>query len=463
MATIDTRIKEVHEFFNNWHNSGEALMFYQQRQNYYLVSLHNELKKYSEETNGLTQEERYKLASKKYHYFIYKKSRFSAEGLRELYEGENDYGDGGLMILLMENSFFLFLKARGVTDFREYTLPLTLREFFDGFKDRFELCSNFVYPFVNMTHEEMFEHNLCLYYDSLLKDNYDNFPKKFINMLESDLRELDLLCSKEKEKEEESELSRFEEKEQAIQNRKRNLRLFMKDYKSGFPNNTRAKQLVSIYYNAICSLTDLEKKYIDYRLRINTAWCLYFVITLHLPMTCVFPCKNEKQALQAGKKKNKKLNEKIDQLISIIASIQDGNIRMLLIEILNIKFSRPNVVPIYSNDFLDQLISEFYFYTSFVTYWEKIRENIFDCKEYQELLVSMMDTQKDQIRQTDNWSVIQLKEAVDELKKGTDYNKSYVVSSINAFIKDDPQAYQPDLFTKIWKICYSKVPKIEKK
>lgn len=318
-------------------------------------------------------------------------------------------------------------------------------------------------PFFSILLSDKLEYCLFLYYDQCInRGDYEEISEEFKKLLESDLRP-------DKYKKDDQvavglESTKLKGNKAVDEKRKRaNLernRVRLRDGR--LPKVTTPDYLISTYINAVSSVKGRLPRYLEWKLRVDTTWRLYYVITRYLPFQYIFPNKNPNQVKKI-KDQNRNLNKRVKKIVSIIASVQDNYIRENLIDVLQ---NNLGIINEYSDqsidDALDQLIKSFSMYVAFNARWEELRSNIFNCIEYQELLKAMMDSVAWSDRAADQASIYKssikpLTDAVLEWEKSSGYpNKpgTFIEIKLFALFNKDQQASDSDLFTKIWKLCF---------
>ncbi len=327
---------------------------------------------------------------------------------------------------------------------------------------------------------------LFLYFDRLLsrKECFRYFSKEFKNMLDSDLRY--------REKKPESTFSSDSDNEALsspdtvgsgilkneyeADNRARNLKLLRKEVGT---RNQSGRNLVNMFFNATKNLAGWEEEYIEWRLRIDTAWRLYFVFFTCLPM---------KNLHEKGY-----LDEQVEEIVRIVSSIQDNSIRKLFInDLYRIMQQRLADKTQQREEVLKQIKEECSLFASFVKKWTNARREIVSEKKYDKLIVGLLAEFIKQyppitgIMTADEYAyfysavthnsfcIRPLQKVLSKLLKEDrlpDDNNKLSEEEVKQLTPEESSIYQvlsksrtapaPLLFKAIWTICFEEVPDIK--
>ena len=376
-------------------------------------------------------------------------------------------------------------------------------------QENMPLFGDLYFALNNMVWENQLTYCLFLYYDQLLayKHRYKSFfSQKFYDMIHSDLRDPD---SKRAISFAENEFFRSDD-DTRRNNQKRNYSMFTKERS---PQDTNPKNIIFTYYNAIemltctenCQPIEYEKKlhslhwesqYVEWRLRVDTAWRLYFVLTSFF---------DAKDLLDNKNNTDDKFYNSVWSVVEKIADIQDTPVRMMIINIFYM-FTKRNLYD--TEHLMGQLEGQFYYFLTFELEWEKLKKWIFCEKSYRKMVHMMMNEPipmnmgtkinnslmwivEDEciyplrtlmrFRQTDRIrSLIKEKEEAHQeltpeeklqkeataFKSPIELDTKYVEqrNRLDKFLSSDLKSMNEDnleLFKELWKRCFKQVPKIK--
>ena len=384
-------------------------------------------------------------------------------------------------------------------------------------QENIPLFGDLYFALNNMVWENQLTYCLFLYYDQLLayRQRYKSFfSQKFYDMIHSDLRDPD---TKRARSFAENEYFRSDD-DTRRNNGKRNYSMFTKER---YPQDTSPKNLIFTYYNAIEMLTckdncqpigygkelhalHWESQYIEWRLRVDTAWRLYFVLISFFDAKDLLNNKDDYFAIDDSDDDN--FYKSLWSAVDMIAHVQDTPVRMMLINIFYM-FTKRNLYDI--KHLMGQLEAQFCYFLTFELEWEKLKKWIFcenDCCKMVRMMMnepipmnmgtkinaSLMWIVEDEciyplrtlmrFRQTDRIrSLIKEKEeAHNELtpeeellkeetafKSPIELDTKYVEqrNRLDEFLSNDLKSMNEDhnlkLFKKLWEMCFEQVPKIK--
>lgn len=232
---------------------------------------------------------------------------------------------------------------------------------------------------------------MSFYHNSLLEtDNgIDGFSDDFEYTMEIDWSDPDSKAAKSFQEKLNTDFD--EEYETLIDNKvKENLSMIKG---ASPPNNQQPRNLISIHKESRASLRFWEREYIEERFRIDTAWRLYIALTNTLPVYAIFDEKNH-------------LRDTVHRLVETVASINNSEMRSILIELIYIRFKvfELDCPDISINDYLCTTIQQCEDFRDFAALWETCLDEVYTYQLTGVVLIDMLslieDVEETGVRQT---------------------------------------------------------------